>query len=278
MSGFRKRTVRRGGASGFTVLELMLSLVILGMLLGLVIPNMYWAMESAQLDSCADRVTAGLRLARLEAMRRGVPVRVRYDEKGHRFVVETVSSTFDREEPSGPSRTKDAEGFFEIRSSWVSQLVLPERVGIHSIVADPPDADSLQLYLAGVAAGAEIELADVGITEQTLGQQIFAEEPAKLSDDRFAYIRFEADGSVRGGRSLRIVLAYRSAIGDGGRSGGGAGLSGAEPKPLGAGEEQVWVTVHPWTGRALLHRPSRALVELTQEVGEQRSGAAWSNW
>lgn len=59
---------------GFTLLELMVVLVIVGLLLGLGVPAMGNFISSSRMTSAANDVVGALHLARSEAMKRRVPV------------------------------------------------------------------------------------------------------------------------------------------------------------------------------------------------------------
>lgn len=66
---------RPGAASGFSLIELMLTLVVLGMLIMIALPNMGTWIQNTQIRTAAEGMQAGLQLARAEALKRNTTVR-----------------------------------------------------------------------------------------------------------------------------------------------------------------------------------------------------------
>jgi type IV fimbrial biogenesis protein FimT len=62
-------------STGFTLIELMITLSVIGLLLLVGLPSMGTWLQNTQLRASADAMQAGLQLARAEALRRNVPVR-----------------------------------------------------------------------------------------------------------------------------------------------------------------------------------------------------------
>lgn len=63
----------RGRAPGFTLAETLVVLVIIGLVLAVLPPLLTRGMPSLRLQNAVRDVSSGLRLARTEALRRGVP-------------------------------------------------------------------------------------------------------------------------------------------------------------------------------------------------------------
>jgi type IV fimbrial biogenesis protein FimT len=64
-------------ASGFTLLELIVTIAIVGILMALAVPSFNDAIRSSRLTTYANTLVTALNLARSEAVKRGVPVVVR---------------------------------------------------------------------------------------------------------------------------------------------------------------------------------------------------------
>jgi len=62
-------------AAGFTLIELMVTLTVLGMLLMVGLPSLATWLQNTQIRTAAEGVQAGLQLARAEALRRNASVR-----------------------------------------------------------------------------------------------------------------------------------------------------------------------------------------------------------
>jgi type IV fimbrial biogenesis protein FimT len=62
-------------AGGFSLIELMIGLVVLGIVLMVGLPSLATWMQNVQLRNSAETITAGLTLARAEALRRNANVR-----------------------------------------------------------------------------------------------------------------------------------------------------------------------------------------------------------
>jgi prepilin-type N-terminal cleavage/methylation domain-containing protein len=75
----RRRPVRGGGPGGFTLLELLLVLFLLGLLGGLVLPSLHGPLESARLRAGGADVRTALSQARTLAVRDGAERAVSFD-------------------------------------------------------------------------------------------------------------------------------------------------------------------------------------------------------
>ena len=60
---------------GFTIIEMMMGIAIMGILLMLALPNFSLFLQNTQIKNAAESLTQGLNLARAEALRRNAPVR-----------------------------------------------------------------------------------------------------------------------------------------------------------------------------------------------------------
>ncbi len=61
-------------ASGFTLVELMITLVVAGILLSIAVPNFQTLMQNNRITTETNRIVSDIQLARSEAMKRGVRV------------------------------------------------------------------------------------------------------------------------------------------------------------------------------------------------------------
>jgi type IV fimbrial biogenesis protein FimT len=66
---------RPNAAEGFTLVELMITLAVLGMLIMIALPNMGTWLQNTQIRTSAEGIQAGLQLARAEALKRNTTVR-----------------------------------------------------------------------------------------------------------------------------------------------------------------------------------------------------------
>ena len=66
----QRRAWRRGLAPGFTLVELMITVVVMGVLLAIGIPSFRYVQNSARITAPANELVANVQLARAEAIRR----------------------------------------------------------------------------------------------------------------------------------------------------------------------------------------------------------------
>ncbi|MBN7138474.1 hypothetical protein A7A76_00695 [Lysobacter enzymogenes] len=67
---------RRGTQSGFTLLELMVTVAVAAVVVGLAVPSFIATINRSRLAGAANELVASLQMARMEAMRRNVSVTV----------------------------------------------------------------------------------------------------------------------------------------------------------------------------------------------------------
>lgn len=123
----KTRKVRRGGARGFSVLEVLVVLVVIGVLAGLGIPAVVKSLGRLQLESGSRVCVSTLRRARNEAIRRGVPVVVGFDEtRGALSVFADVDN--DVGEPESDLMYNPCEGCVPARPARATDYELPSSV------------------------------------------------------------------------------------------------------------------------------------------------------
>lgn len=69
-----QRTCRRHRAAGFTLIELMVTLVVLGVVMAIAVPSFTGMINSSRLATQANDLMAGIKIARSEAVRLNRPV------------------------------------------------------------------------------------------------------------------------------------------------------------------------------------------------------------
>lgn len=83
----RKTLARR---SGFTLVELLLVVMVLGVVAGVAAPKYRAAMDGIALETAAKRLAADLRYARQEAMRRAVEIGLDFDAAAETYRSTTI--------------------------------------------------------------------------------------------------------------------------------------------------------------------------------------------
>jgi len=155
-------------AQGYTLLELMVVLVVIGIMTALIVPELRGAYRSAVLESSAREVLWALRLAHSQAVTTGRSVRFRWDARAHRYLLEVEppesSSRAPKDAPvaflplenvPGAAGRLDPEVSIEVRSVMEDDArVGPAGVEFHA----DGTADAAELHLTG-AGGAHVTLA-----------------------------------------------------------------------------------------------------------------------
>jgi general secretion pathway protein H len=96
----------RNRASGFTLIELILVLIILSVITALVVPRLTQSLSRMNVESSARRVASALRLARSLAVTEKVPYRAVFNMNGHTLSIVTYQQTSNDADPeeSGAAR------------------------------------------------------------------------------------------------------------------------------------------------------------------------------
>ena len=80
-------------ADGFTLVELLVVLTILGMLAGLAIPHLFGVIRRSRLQQSARQFVDDLGTARLLAVNHGIPYQLRYERHGSHYTIEPLGGS-----------------------------------------------------------------------------------------------------------------------------------------------------------------------------------------
>jgi general secretion pathway protein H len=150
------RPERHAGRSpaGFTLLELLAVLLLMGFLMGLVLPSLLHSWEREKNRAALRNLTAILRTARSEAVTRGHKVRLFLDLKTGRYRLEGaelggaltgLKLTYASLVWQNPERTQGYFVFFGDGSSSGGKLVLQEPTGRRFLLVVEPISGKVSL-------------------------------------------------------------------------------------------------------------------------------------
>lgn len=162
--------IQRTASSGFTLIELMIGLVLLGVLLTLGLPNVSTWMQNTQLRNAAESIQSGLQLARAEAVRRNTLVGFNMAGPASNWTVGVInpgqviqSRTADEGTPDAVITTTDATIIF----NGLGKATLPSTATIQvtnptggSCKADGGDMNCLNVT---VSVGGQIKMCDPAV-------------------------------------------------------------------------------------------------------------------
>jgi general secretion pathway protein H len=107
MSTERKRSKTCGPASGFTLFELLVVILIISLISALVMPQMTASLPGVQLKSSTRAVAASLRYARSRAVYESTPYVAIFDNSQRLLAVEPIETPMDAAETSGIKKILD---------------------------------------------------------------------------------------------------------------------------------------------------------------------------
>ncbi|WP_321491557.1 prepilin-type N-terminal cleavage/methylation domain-containing protein [uncultured Desulfobacter sp.] len=148
--------MKKNSCSGFTLIELIVVLVIVGLLSGLVMPRMFQSMTRIELRKAAGDMVSFLRSARDEAYYKKLFIRVSFNPDTRQVLLFRYQRASEDEETSfaGP----------EMVWALLKEILLPESVSIERIEkkkdTDSIDVHSLYFYPSGTSDGGVITLMD----------------------------------------------------------------------------------------------------------------------
>jgi len=142
----------RGRSSGYTLFELLVVLLLIGMMSALAAPRITGSLPSMQLKTAAKKVAACLRQARSRATAQNQTMRAGFDLQNGRLVVTP-------EIPPGQPASEEPRA-----ASWELTYELPAAVRFMTATADAnrteDDQFTILFFPTGASSGGEIMLAD----------------------------------------------------------------------------------------------------------------------
>lgn len=114
MSVYRDHHGTRGGIKGFTLFELMVVILIVGLISALVMPRMAATLPGVQLKSTARAVAASLRYARSKAVFESTPYMAIFDNAQKFLAVESIERPMDSAELDEFRETLNSSGLQKV--------------------------------------------------------------------------------------------------------------------------------------------------------------------
>jgi type II secretion system protein H len=157
-----------GGASAFSLIELLVVVILIGIMTALIIPEMRGTYQDALLRSTARKLVDAFGLAGSRAITMGQLHRVRLDRQRHRYLIErnirdreTGARVPDARDFPGSEGELDARITIEVHKP--SEDADPEQTGNSSSVSTTEPQrrdDAISFYADGTADATEIILRD----------------------------------------------------------------------------------------------------------------------
>jgi type II secretion system protein H len=161
-----RRAIQERGRAGFTLTELVVVLVIMGIMAAMIIPQMQGSFEVALLRSNARKIISVLSLAHSQAVSHNQARRVRLDGRRATYLLEKQVRSLGRKDKFSPVQdSPGSDGKLDPRIS-IEVRNLPEQGVNESDSAGerrpefPEPADSIVFFPDGTAEGKEIWLQD----------------------------------------------------------------------------------------------------------------------
>jgi general secretion pathway protein H len=167
---FHRFTVRHKSQSGFTLIELILVLVIVGFIISLVAPAIT-STTGLKLRTAAKRIAAGLRYARSQAVTTGNVYQITFDIERNQMIIERIVEEDPYGLQAGGTRWWEASEYAEDQEEDTAgkqyekkTYRLPQSVTIASVVVDDEEIDQgealIDFYPNGSCAGGDVLLMD----------------------------------------------------------------------------------------------------------------------
>lgn len=131
--------IRSGHRNGFTLVELSVVVVLIGIMLSLIIPEMQGTYEDALLRASARKIVSVCSLAHSQSITTGEDHRVRLDLKQNRYTLERQGS--DSDSPSSfreVQNVPDSQGSWDDRIQMILAPLSPSRPSVQDSDGDRP--------------------------------------------------------------------------------------------------------------------------------------------
>lgn len=252
---------------GFTLVEVLLVLVLCAVLMALAVPALFGQINKARLDGTADQLVGFLQMARLEAMQRGTPVRMRYDPEKREFYLESQPTPAELADGGGGGN-KDQEtsddGYIRLTPMWAKGQTLAHELTLQTTLVNPP---SLRMLLAELLQQTQNNGSMGGnstIDNSFTIRTSFDKPEVPEMEGGLIPVEFDPDGTPKNHLGLRIVLTER-------KGNEVEGLN-TDSDQLDPEEKQRWITIEGLTGRIYTIDPPKPIVELANKhQGEEQS-------
>jgi prepilin-type N-terminal cleavage/methylation domain-containing protein len=146
--------VNFGSERGFTMVEILIVMVILGVLATLAIPNTRYIFSKDRLRASTTSVTSSLYLARMKAVNDGVPFGVQFNGDGSFYVVSDPNNS---PQPKGAPYHLE-EGITFGSNSFVNNLAIFNEYGQLDKRCLPTGSYTGTITISGIADSTKVEV------------------------------------------------------------------------------------------------------------------------
>jgi len=154
------------GKAGFTLVELMVVIVLIGIMTAVILPGMKGTLEAELLNSTSRQLVSALRNASNQSITLNVPHRVRFDSSRSKFMIERRAPIAESEtgylpaKISGSSGEMDPRIRIEIHEQELERDENEEYEAAEDETEEQVDLDHIQFNTDGTAQRREIRLRD----------------------------------------------------------------------------------------------------------------------
>jgi type II secretion system protein H len=155
------------GKTGFTLVELLVVIVVIGIMTALILPEMKGTLEGELLSSTSRKLLRAMRVASNQAITSNQAHRVRFDSAREEYQIERRAPVTESESGFVPAQISDAKGKLDSRITieiLEQEEIKDEREENELAPPDEPeediDLDYIQFNTDGTADKREIQLRD----------------------------------------------------------------------------------------------------------------------